>query len=135
LPAGLGEADAPHAPHTPLTSDKAPATPNAATPRRLVVCEDRFLSPGMSPPLVSDQQQSAWLDLSSGKIGRLSTSELAALCRSRSCAIFFGAELRQSGPNDAKAAVKESHRERSCTDGYCREALVFCWNLVADQAI
>jgi hypothetical protein len=47
LPAGLGEADAPHAPHTPLTSDKAPATPNAATPRRLVVCEDRFLSPGM----------------------------------------------------------------------------------------
>jgi hypothetical protein len=48
LPAGPGEADAPHAPHTPLTSDKAPATPNAATPRRLVVGEDRFLSPGMN---------------------------------------------------------------------------------------
>jgi hypothetical protein len=32
LPAGAVEADAPHAPHTPLTKDNAPATPNAATP-------------------------------------------------------------------------------------------------------
>jgi hypothetical protein len=42
LPAEVVEADAPHAPHTPLTNDNAPATPNAATPLlRLFVLEVR----------------------------------------------------------------------------------------------